>query len=205
LQAIFRTTPACRHWHGARWLLEHEIPTAEPLARLHTVGAPHYEALVMRRLPGRTLLEWMADRTVPVQRQHELARIVGRSAARLLHVGYNRDHKPSNLIVIESAGGPIDLAVVDCVAIRPGPVELEQDAESELAMLVIEPLGCGVMPRRSLQMRALGAYCKHRLELLDSSGDSHRLRRTLWRGVRETIESHGDPTPRDNPLAARSR
>ena len=199
VQALFRATPGCRHWKGAAWLLEHELPTAEPLALLRSAGTPRHEALVMQRLPGRTLLEWMADDSVSVRLQHTLARITGGSVARLLSVGFNRDHKPSNLIVIESEQKPIDIAIIDCVAIRPGPVLLE-DVQSELAMLVIEALGCGVIPRQALRMRALKAYLQLRADMSGAPSNSRGSLQKLWHGISETVEAHGDPRPKIDPL-----
>lgn len=98
-------------------------------------------------------------RAIGVRDELAIAREIGRQVARLIEHGrFNRDHKPSNLIVVRRPGG-VRVAVIDCVAILPlwrgGGAGAAM--ERMLASLCIEPMGIGVVPRRSLVLATLRA------------------------------------------------
>jgi hypothetical protein len=137
----------------------------------------------MGAVEGRTLLRVMDRGGLAVRQEQALARAVGAQVA-AFGATYNRDHKPSNLIVTREDGPPT-IAVIDCVAVADGA-----DAERMFTSLVLEPLGCGCLPRRSLLARALAGYTPDR-----------DRRRTIWRDVARRVREHGDPTPKVNPLA----
>jgi hypothetical protein len=190
------TTRLHRHWHNAARLTASDtFPTAGCLALLgwKTPGGERMLTLVMDAVDGPTLLEVMAQtrtRTgLTTRTQHQLAHAVGERTRAMLDAHLtNRDHKPSNIVV--TGLDPVRLDLIDLVGVKPAGargVDLVQPATS----LVLEPLGCGVLPRASLRMRALCA--------LEPDRDR---RKRLWRAVEARVQAHGDPTPRDNPLLA---
>lgn len=182
---------ADRHWRGADALRRIGVLTGAPLASaLARVDGSPCELLVLEYLPGRSLIEVLAaisrGEGPPVRAQHAIARAVGRQVRVLASAGWtNRDHKPSNLIVAEGETGSI--AVIDCVGLR----RTREAGLPLLAALCIEPLGCNVLPRRTLLMRALRAWRD------DEQSSAH----DAWRAVARLVERHGDPRPRVNPLS----
>ncbi len=150
------------------------------------------ELLAMPALAGRTLLECLRDLDgSPVAEQHALAHEVGRTVGAILDAGlFNRDHKPSN-VMVHAGGVGVSLSVLDTVAIRR--VRDREDAlERMLASLVIEPIGCGVQARHGLMMRALrGAM----------PAASRAARHAMWRRVVDRVRAHGDPGPKVDPLS----
>ncbi|MFM9994887.1 MAG: hypothetical protein ACKVU4_03695 [Phycisphaerales bacterium] len=227
LKGLFGATRAMRQWRGAAWLSTHGFRTARPYALLSgtRMGVPA-EALVMEGLPGKSVLMHLADEDLTIRQEHAVARELGRLTARMIAAGrYNADGKPSNLIVTrcDEDGGdrPVEIAIIDCGALRlRSPLSHASSLVRMLASLVIEPIGVGVRPRRTLMMRALtaciGATVERWLGKLgklgaDGRGGSIRgeprvrravreMRRTLWRRVERAVRDHGDPRPRVNPL-----
>ncbi len=177
---------ARRHWRNARWLANAGIRTATPYAiATARQGNRPVELLAMEHLPGRTLLEHLHAPHPCARRQHRIARAAGATVARLDALQrYNRDHKPSNLIVVDEASAP-RTAIIDCVAIRRG-----RNLERMLTSLLLEPIGCACPARRALWFVALHAVCR---------GDRPFMRDCIAT-VSERIEAHGDPTPHVNPL-----
>ncbi len=151
LKSFLRCSRAFRHWRGAAWLAEHGFRTAACYSLLRgrvTWRGPGIdkEILIMEALPGKSVLHHLADRDLGVGQEHALARALGRMLADLARAGaYNRDGKPSNLIVTRT--DPPEIAVIDCVAIRAArgaSMPLERSA----ARLLIEPRGVGCPVRR---------------------------------------------------------
>ncbi len=196
LKSLLASSRAHRHWRGAAWLAAHGFRTATCYALLRNPGT---EVLIMEALPGKSVLHHLADRDLTVRQQHalaaELGRVVARFRARSDWRGHahNRDHKPSNLIA--TSLDPPQVAIIDCVAIRHDWFDSDQPFRM-LADLLIEPLGVGHPPRRTLMMRALLAYFRE----LDTAPDRAKALRHFWQEVTDTIRAHGDPTPRVNPL-----
>lgn len=222
-----------RHWSGAAWLARHHVDTATCLVLAHDSSErERIDYLVMERLSGPSVLEILAaaggrhDSTrgdaanapqaalLGPRRQLALARELGRQLRRLIgHGRFNRDHKPSNLIVLSADHRP-RVAIIDCVAILPvsragGPGEALQRM---LASLYIEPSGVGAPPRRSLILATLhGALGIDRPaspgapRTLRSHRVDRRRLRALWNSVADRVRSHGDPTPRVDPLAPPAR
>lgn len=187
-------TRLMRQWRGAERLLEHGLPTVEPVLmwRGRSSKGHHAETLVLERVRGGTLLSSAAGGGLGVRRQHELAREVGRLTARLERAGlFNRDHKPSNIIVGENGAG---LVMIDTAGVmRLGA----RDPHRMLFNLVVEFVGTGTLPRRALLVRALEAY----LEEAGGGAVERETIRETARRVGRMLEAHGDPTPRDDPLA----
>lgn len=198
-----RASRGWRQWRGVPRLASAGVHSPAPVALAveHTEGGTR-EWLVMDAAQGRSLLEHLADvhagrGVVGVHMQHELARAMAGLIRGLDRAGlFNRDHKPSNIIVTSlGKGGPPTFAVIDTVAIRRG-----RRPDRMLHALFVEPLGVGVPPRRSLAMRVV-----HELVRLEHPGAPPAEQRTrrhgLWVEVSKAIERHGDPRPKDNPLA----
>lgn len=178
-----------RHWKGACWLTRNGFRTAAPyvLATAELDGAP-VELLAMEALAGRNLLEHLAAGDLGVGEQHAVAAAVGRMLIRLSKLQhYNRDSKPSNLMVVRTEAGP-EIAIIDCVAIRPRAY-----AEQMLASLVIEPIDQGCPPRRAVMMRVLHAAVD---ELRQDGGppldrDAARaVVRELWLATSARVDHH---------------
>jgi hypothetical protein len=205
---LLRLSPLDREVFGAQMLAAMGVATAEPLAigvARGSVGA--LQCVLTAVVDGDSLLELIAARGRGVRREHEIADAVGVQVAHFFACGvYNRDHKPSNLIVtggVDGDGVPV-IAVIDAAGVRRG-----KKPKSMLASLVIEPLGCGCLPRRALMMRALRAYMGGVLAGMEAEAESGMARgveraavKDLWRAVARMVAEHGDPTPRDNPLGS---
>lgn len=211
-------SPAWAHWRGAAWLHSRGIATARVLALVHERPGPGelVEWMIMDALPGRSLIQILADlhadpRAMPARRQHALARALGRQLAALDKAGrFNRDHKPSNLIVAwpeEIPGGhdwagrfseePV-IGIIDCVGLRQSGRERWRGVRRMLASLIIEPTGCGLSIRKALRLRVLASF-------LEQQGSTPREARRAalrggWTSVERLVAAHGDPTPRVSPL-----
>jgi predicted thioesterase len=194
-----------KHWRGAERLMRAGIATGRPLALVRCeVDGKACEVLVLEWVEGKTLLEILDEiaRGVGpgVREQHRIARAVGIAVRVFLEAELlNEDPKPSNLIVLTSGGGHIGLGVIDTVAIQKRRRMNLHDIETyeTLQSLMIEPIGCGCPPRRTLWMRALHS-------LVQKRASERILRHTELRGliteVGDGIRRHGDPRPRVDPL-----
>lgn len=202
-----------RQWRGAAVLRKLGVPTARPLALVRHLGAASAsETLIMEALEGSSLLEHLSRRDLDPATERAVAEALGAQLA-LFAAGlrFNRDHKPSNLIVSIPRGGPPQIAVIDCVAVRLAPVGLG-GVERMLASLVLEPIGCGCPPTAWEMRRVVRAAARAMLSRRDGAGSAPppspgavgALAWALWRAAAEIVEAHGDPTPRINPLTAPS-
>ena len=215
---------ADRHWAGAALLAAEEIPCAEMLALVSRRDrSVREDCLIMGRLEGQTLLRWLhtvREGDVPIAEQHAVARTVGAQVGCILAAElHNRDHKPSNLIV-RFEGERAIVAVADCQGVK----RLERDKSRHTvrmqASLALEPIGTGVLPRRSLIAMTLASavvaytarrFGKAKLEdamAMDRAGRRSILRSlprgtalAAWPKIAERIAIHGDPTPKVDPLA----
>lgn len=200
LKRTLRSTRGDRQWRGASWLMRHGFSTAKPLLLADAfVDGVRSELLVTAYIDARSVLEHLAAGDLSVGEQHEVARALGRMIAEMDRRGrWNRDGKPSNLLLERDDAGAFRIVVIDTVAIRRA--REFTSVWRALANLYIEPLGCGVPPRRSLCARAVrevvGAPPRG-----DARHDWELVRGVTWGKVREIIAAHGDPTPRVNPLA----
>lgn len=217
LKSRFAASRAYRHWSGAQTLAQLGIPTAEPLfiASRTGLGGQNEEWLAMEALPGKTVLDHLADADLTPAQERAVAAALGRMLSRLhLARWFNRDHKPSNLIVTRpgGAGRVAEVAIIDCVAIqRHRGTSPTATLVRMLASLLIEPLGCAVAPRRSLRRRVLREALKASWEADSERADpNHPLgfdewergsARALWKMVADRLAAHGDPRPAVDPLA----
>lgn len=198
LQALFANTRSLRHWRGAARLRKCGIPTAWTWAALRgTLDGRPAECLVMEALRGRTALQHLADNNLTIREQHAVAEAIGRQIAQLAAAMlFNRDHKPSNLIVTDTAPGSAAVAVIDCVDIRRGQFRPDR----MMAMLLIEALGVGLRPRLAIRMRIAHACTRAVPENFE--GGPRQWLRDAWHRTDRLVRAHGDPTPRINPLGA---
>lgn len=172
-----------RQWRGSEQLAG-IVPTA-PLIALYQGERDDLPVLtlLMGRVPGPTLLDQLAK-----DQADDLAGPVGELLGRLIrHRLYNRDPKPSNLIV--AAQG---LTTIDTVAIRR-TIRPVRSLTRMLAALVLEPTGVGSSPSRAWLTRAVASA-------VDRAGLGCDPAAILAR-VDAVVAGHGDPTPRDNPLS----
>lgn len=215
LKSMARSSRAWRHWRGASRLLWAGISTARPLALLTERGSRGevVEWLAMDWLPGRTLLAAVAEiDALSPRRRIGVARAVGSQLAAMDAAAlFNRDHKPSNLIVTwpedVKPNGPLAsfataadepvISIIDAVAIQRSR-DGWRSARRMLASLIIEPTGCGVTISPSTRSRVLSAYIRAQGDLPREA--RRRALRAGWASVDALVKAHGDPTPRVNPL-----
>lgn len=101
---------------------------------------------------------------------------------------FNRDQKPSNIIV----STPGALVVVDTVGVRAlAAMPRERAVARMVASALIEPAGCGVRLPKTFAANILAG--------LAPSFDPVALARVAA-VVSSILREHGDPTPRINPL-----
>lgn len=190
-----------RQWRGATWLASHGFATAQPFTLATAeVDGMLTELLVAEYINARSVLEHLASSDLTVREQHEVCRALARLLAGMIKQGrYNRDGKPSNLLVVRSSGA-IDVATIDTVAIRQSP-SAHSKLIDMLASLMIEPIGVGAAPRLALRARVV----KEVVELLNRDPSRRHVERLeLWWHVSERVAHHGDPRPRVNPLSSAS-
>lgn len=209
LKAFARMSRADRHWRGAEWLLQHGLETADPFALVEERRRGGRRIwLVMAALRGKTVLQHLADGDLSVRQEHAVARELARIRQVMIAAGrFNRDFKPSNLIVTDARPGRIRIATIDCVAIRRIPRGDDQAALRMDASLFIEPLGVGRPPRAALACRFLVSVYEASLsprgvpESIVENVRATKPWKSSWARARDFIVAHGDPTPRINPLA----
>ncbi|MCC6675993.1 MAG: hypothetical protein IT436_02510 [Phycisphaerales bacterium] len=211
VKAAARRSRADRQWHGARWLAAHGLRTATPIAVLADRAS---RWLITEWIDGPTVLERLAAAPGPLTEADldALADALGSQIAQLVNQGrFNRDHKPSNLILARARPGPTaagragratppPIAIVDTVAIRrvgPAPGARARAAARMLASLIIEPTGVGHPPAASWLRRAAES-CAHGFRV--PAAPAEQLARRLLRLAEQRIGRHGDPTPRTDPL-----
>jgi hypothetical protein len=199
-----KVSPLDRELFGTSMLKAAGVPTAIAIARGRARWNGPAACVVLELLPGSTMLAHLASGDLSVSQEHGLATMLGEQVAHFVACGiFNRDHKPSNLIVTEPGQPMIDVparvAVIDAAGVAKGA-----KPKRMLASLYIEPLGCRCPPRRALVMRCLLAYVRSVVAGVtgaDASRDAERAAvKDLWRAVAQIITEHGDPTPADDPL-----
>lgn len=172
-----------RQWRGSK-RLGGIVPTA-PLIALVTGLRDHQPVatLLMVAVAGPTLLEEMA-RSAADDLAEPAGRLLGTLARRRL---FNRDPKPSNLIVT-----PDGLVMIDTVAIRPTLRPVRSLARM-LTALVLEPTGVGCPPGRDWLGRAIRAGAREAGRDCDEA--------VLASLVDALVAHHPNPVSRDDPLA----
>ena len=194
LRSLVRST---RHWRqarGATAVARAGLPVAGTHAVMRGVDPSGHrvEALVLERVEGPTLLRVASERALSASDHRLLLDRVGEGVGQLVRAGrFNRDHKPSNIIVASDDDGTPRPTLIDTSDIRHSRGDRSMDAM--LAKLLIEAIGTATeVPLKDRVRVARSA--------LASSGQNRTLRAVL-ESVDRVIEGHGDPTPKDDPLA----
>lgn len=199
VKSWLRASRGFRHWRGAAWLAEHGFGTAKCFALVRgRADGKSVECLVMEALQGKSVVQHLADQDLSVPQEHALARELGRMAARMNAAGgFNRDHKGSNLIVMRMRrDGGYDIGVIDCLAIGGR----HPDCGRMLFNVLIEAIGVGVWPRRSIRMRALRAAVEEAVARC-SREDRREAVRLIWADIRMMVDMNRAPAPRVTPLS----
>ncbi|QOJ00181.1 MAG: hypothetical protein HRU70_06645 [Phycisphaeraceae bacterium] len=207
LKSAWRVSRAYRHCRGSERLAGAGVRVARPMV-LATDRGWRREVLVMEALGGPSVLEVAAGRAgLSAREEHAVGLAVGRQVAWLALQGvFNRDHKPSNLIVTSADEEDAEVSVIDTVDVRRG--KGMGGAYRMLAMLVIEPTGVGVAPRGALMARVLRSFSEAWLtgvlgRALSTEADRSALReleRVTARRVWGVVSGHGEMRPRVDPL-----
>lgn len=207
LYAIAAASRAYRQWNGAERLTALSIPTPRCLAIVRGRDASDaVEALVMERVIGKTLLDHLAHDSLPPRAAHRVAEQLAAHCAAMARAGvFNRDPKPSNLVVTHADSRSAEVAMIDTVAIRRMPGLRASPDRAPLERLVIEAIGVGATPPRGPMARFVLEWTRRTRGVSAGARRSDptwkRARLELWRELAARIRAHGDPTPRDNPLA----
>ena len=193
LRSTVGQSPMQNELRGLRSLALLNIPASKPIAYIR---AAHCEAIVLSYVPGPTLLEVLSSRRLTIPQEISLCRAVASEICSLLRASYfNRDNKPSNLIVVGDFSSP-SIAVIDAAGIKSS-LGRTFALRLMLASLYIEPHGTWNTVRNSLCMRMLVIISK---ELGARSQDTRRESRNLWRLVQNQVEYHGNPRPTHDPM-----
>lgn len=205
-RAWLGTTDFARSVRAAGWLLHKGFETPALLAR-GVVG--RHELLINEWVDGPTMLRLLAD-AGDVARRKELFEVAGRLIGRLWRSGLvNRDHKPSNLVFRSRSLDHPHLLDVGGIRKRSGDDEIKEALRyrGEYRMIarmcasqVIEPRGVGItVSPADIELLVSSAF---RVENEGSPIPQAypNLVKEVLRDVNAMIETHGDATPKVNPL-----
>lgn len=199
LKSLLRRSKVHQQWKGAERLNAMFTP-AKCFAILRSGDL---EMLVMESVEGRTLLETITHRALSVPEERALSRVFAWEAGRLLMATGWRDMKGSNLVVTRPDAEKLVIRAIDTVGVG------RAHSVHGLFPMVAEAIGCGVLPRRACLMRFLSAFVREYRNWEITAPDEQdanaknwerQERRTVWRRIHHALQSHGDPTPRHNPL-----
>ncbi|GAB4549934.1 MAG: hypothetical protein Tsb0013_11460 [Phycisphaerales bacterium] len=201
-----------RQWRGAQLLEKSGVRTAAPLVMCRGFGEDGaiVETLVIERIEGRSLLEHLRDRDLTDDEVRALTESMAVDLEAMWVRAFNRDHKPSNLIVERTDTG-VRAAVVDTVGVRRlrglGAGSNAKLARM-LASLWIEAVGVGCPPSVREAYRLVCRVCdaptpKGGRKPGWSRRRSYGFARTMWALASDIVHAHGDPTPRDSPFPDR--
>ncbi|MEO0631964.1 MAG: hypothetical protein AAFY46_14755 [Planctomycetota bacterium] len=206
IRAWLGTTDFARSVRATGWLLHKGFETPAVLAR-GVVG--RHELLINEWVDGPTLLRLLAD-AGDVARRRDLFEAAGRLIGRLWRSGLvNRDHKPSNLVLRSRSLDHPHLLDVGGIRKRSRDDEIKEALRyrGEYRMIarmcasqVIEPRGVGIdVSPGDIELLVSTVF---RVETQSSAIPQTypNLAREVLRDVNALIESHGDATPKINPL-----
>ncbi len=202
-----------RQWDGAVWLREHGFATGVPRALgMGTTEAGRVEVMVLEYVEGETLIDLLADaagRSGAVEKVAEIAAALAGTIAAMVRAGrFNRDFKPSNLVVTD-VDGQVGVAQIDTAAIRGCEARrLDSAPVHMLTCLMLEPTGCGCPPTARQQVRVVRDLI--RAWNADSDDDEELSReveksgiRLLMEAVAKRVRRHGESRPKDDPRRLR--
>ncbi|MBX3315987.1 MAG: hypothetical protein KF902_03875 [Phycisphaeraceae bacterium] len=192
-----------RQWSGSEWLrsIGLSAPHCVAIVAGSRDGAP-VRTLITEYVPGHTLLWQIARGLVKEDPESPPSRAIayetGRGIAQIIKSGrFNRDHKPSNLVVV-AAGPPVArISIVDAVAIQPyKPAERAHALARMIASLQIEPAGIGHPIPHTFLKRIVDAIAHEMVGPADADSWS----RDMLSSAEQHVQKHGDPTPQHDPL-----
>ncbi|MFG0306670.1 MAG: hypothetical protein ACF8Q5_10715 [Phycisphaerales bacterium JB040] len=183
-----------RQWRGAETLARHGLAPATPVALLRgrlRLGArqTRCEVLLLPEVSGRTLLEAIAsgDADLGTGPDTSLADRLGEDLAKCARAGvWNRDPKPSNVLVREDGG----LVWLDTVGVGYRRGADHAFVRHAIKMLLVESRGVGAECPEGFALRALSS----------AAGVSADRARAMLGEIRAEATAHGDATPADDPL-----
>jgi len=210
IKSWLRVSRAWRQWRGTALLVGSGVPTARCIALARTPGA---DLLVLEAAPGLTLLEHLGRPGASLVEERRIIVAVARSLAALDAGGlFNRDGKPSNIIITPATAAGPEAVIIDAVGVsRRGTRPPDLLLARMLASLVIEPTGCGVPPRLALRRRFLREVLRAQWTGAGEADPDNfgpweaASARGLWRLVGDLIAAHGSPMPNTNPLGGREK
>ncbi len=165
-------TRLMRQWKGWERLVGAGVDSPDCFVLFREASV---ESLVMRRAAGETLFEYIARQDTGITERIHVARLVGEMLGTLNAAGlFNRDGKPSNLIV---SPGRDRLWVIDSVGVMGS--RRGHGMARMCANLIIEPTGLGNPVRTTDCMRVLRMLC--------GAAD----RGAFWHQVRDIIARKG--------------
>ncbi len=214
---------AARQWRGTAALTQAGVAAARCLVLARGEAASgSVELLVMERLSGEHVLQHLADGDLTLAQERAVSAAIGRGIAAMQSAGlFNGDHKPSNLIVMETGTGAgllegddkaAQVVIVDTVAIRRVGIAGRGKALTRmLAASVIEPLGCGVHVRRTLWRRGLRGVLRASWDAQGGGPEDEAefdawergSAKAIWRAVAQIVSRHPIGPPKVDPLRAR--
>jgi hypothetical protein len=209
LSSALGTSRLGRQWNGATALDAIGVRAAMPILLCRGVDEQGaiIETLVMERIEGKTLLEHLRDRDLEDAEVRALTESMARDLEAMWLRAFNRDHKPSNLVVARE-GGDVRAVVVDTVGVRRNrgtAVGSNTRLARMLASLWIEPTGARCPARVREAYRLVCRVCdaptpKGKKKAGWERRKAYGFARRLWSQARSIVEAHGDPTPRDSPF-----
>ncbi|MFB3430947.1 MAG: hypothetical protein ABL309_08500 [Phycisphaerales bacterium] len=194
IRSVVRRT---RHWRQARGAAAVasaglRVCHTHAIVRGTDPSGHRVEALIIERVEGPTLLRFASERSVGSGDDRELLDRLGEDVGKLVRAGrFNRDHKPSNIIVETQPDGRPVPVLIDTSDIRRA--RTNRSLDEMLAKLLIEATGTSVQVRTRDRLRIARVA-------LGCSGQRRELRDVLA-SVERIVDAHGDPTPKDDPLA----
>ncbi len=203
-----------RQWNGARTLEKAGVRAAMPLVMCRGFGerGEIIETLVLPRIEGKSLLEHLRDRDLTDAEVRSLTESLATDLEAMWLRAFNRDHKPSNLMIERTEEG-LRAVVVDTVGVRRlrGLASGSNHKLSRmLASLWLEPTGARCPPTTREAYRLVCRVCdapapKGKKKPGWTVRRSFGFARTMWALASDIVREHGDPTPRDSPFPDRSR
>jgi len=220
LRSLLKGTKHHRQWRGYERLYRAGVLAAKPLALLRaTTPEGEAEVLLLEHVEGQTLLEILATRATGTPLPKRLRAVL--SAAIVAHESHrlwNRDPKPSNVVLTQPPGKPLACAFIDTVGIeRRSPRHAAEDhgfLRQFLKLLLLETRGSGISapPKFAAKLATFvifesdnpGWKRKPGFDLTKARKKAKRQASKLVRQIEQEIAGR-DPTPVDSPLPPTAR
>ena len=164
-----------------------ESPGVRVLALVRDGGA-WFEVLVANWAKGAPMIRRWCD--AGEAERNELAQLAGALIGALSAKGvFNRDAKPSNVVV----DGEV-LSLIDVGGVRLAGEDRALELARMLSAQGFEPAGVGERPALGQMLACVRSACA-------AAGITGLDRRVVVGRLRQLIDGHGDPAPKDSPVA----